>query len=59
MIPTAEHNLPVREHGRIHLMTLVKRNLVDAGAIRVHDMQQERRLIIIFVKGCELRLQFI
>ncbi len=59
VIPATEHDLPVRHYRGVHVVTLVETDLLDVRAIGVHNVQQERRLVVIFVKCFELWLALI
>jgi hypothetical protein len=59
IIPAAEHDLPVRQNRRIEIVRLIIRNLFDGAAIRVHDVQNERRFVLILVFRRELRLALV
>ena len=44
VLPAAEHDATVVEHGRIEVVALVERDLAQARAVGVHHVQHERRL---------------
>ena len=49
----------VRQHRRIQIVALVERDLLDAGAIRIHDMKHEAPFAAVLILRRELRLAFI
>ncbi len=59
VIPTTEYNTTIDHDRRVQVMTLVKRDLLDAGAVIIHYVKIERRLILILVFGRETALAFI
>ena len=59
MFPAREHDAAVRQHRRIEVVALVERDLVDVGAVGVHHVQHERRLVVVLVLGGELRLVLV
>ena len=64
MIPARKHDLAVAQDGRIAIMALVERNLMDIAAVGVHHVQNRRALAVVFVEvgvglGIPLREHFL
>ena len=61
MVPAAENDLAVRQRCRVEIVALVKGNLLYTpdGAVIVHDVQVERKFVLVFVKRRKTRLAFI
>ncbi len=59
MFPAREDDASVRQHRRVEVVALVERDLVDVRAVVVHHVQHERRLLVVLVLGCVLRLVLI
>ena len=59
VVPTGEDDLPVRQHRWIEIVVLVEGNLVDVGAVGIHHVEHECRLVAILILRGELRLAFI
>ena len=58
-VPAREDDPAVVEHGRIEVVALVERDLLDVGAVGAHDVQHERRLVAVLVLRVELWLAFV
>ena len=59
VVPAAVYNLAIAENRRIQIMTLVKRYLLDAASVVIHNVKVERKFVVIFVLCCESLLAFV
>ena len=59
VIPAREHDLAIAHWRWVKIMTLVESELLNAAAIIVHDVDTERKLVLVFVHRREAGLAFV